>query len=94
MHEILQSQGIGRYVVWCALQVVGCRLSFIKSKKHWSPSKYCCISTKQLNITPNDDEITKKLTQNRTNQIKTNEEEQNRTKQNEQNEPIRDGCNG
>jgi hypothetical protein len=82
---------------------------FYEEVKHWSLSKYCCISTKHLNITPNNyeqnrTEQTKK--QKRAEQIKNNEEEQNRTKQNriERNqteepkrknrEPLRDGCNG
>jgi hypothetical protein len=68
MHEILQSQGIGRCVVYAN------RLSdavLVLSKvKALVTLKYCCISTKHLNITPNNNEQNR--TKNRTEQSRTN----------------------
>jgi hypothetical protein len=58
MHEILQSQGICRCVV-CANSLSDAVL-FLSSSKTLVSLRYCCISTKQLNRTPNNEEINRK----------------------------------
>jgi hypothetical protein len=77
MHEVLQSQGIGRCVV-CASRLSDAVLVLSKVKRtgHFEVTLYF---TKQLIRTRNNDEINQKCDtkQNRAEQIKTNEEEPN-----------------